>query len=150
VNDKESSNNNNNNDRFEYIPITEPVYKNGKKLRSPCLLLDKRGLYPPFIKDADNFLYCNYKVEDDDDNKKENDNDKEKEKKKKGCDNFFPTPKSVYAHHSRKHNKHNNPNQIRKLIKQEKLKMEMESKIRSLQLKDKTTKQIPITIYATN
>jgi uncharacterized C2H2 Zn-finger protein len=117
----------NNNERFEYIPITEPVFKNGKKLRSPCLVIDNRGLYPPFIKDADNFLYCNY--------------DK--------CDNFFPTEKSVYAHHSRKHNKNNNPNQIRKLIKQEKQKLELESKIRILQLTEQTTKQIPITLYAT-
>src|SRR5690606_33076033 len=79
---------------FEYIPIKKPVFKNGKKLRAPVLVIDKRGIYPPFIKDTDNFLWCNYE----------------------GCNDFFPKPKSIYAHHSRKHNKQNNPNKIRKAI----------------------------------
>ena len=80
---------------FEYIPIKNTVVKNGKILKGAYLVIDKRGIYPPFIQDADNFLWCNYE----------------------DCNDFFPTKKSVYAHHSRVHNKESNPNMIRKTLK---------------------------------
>lgn len=83
---------------LEQIPLKN-VFKNGKKLRGAILYKDKRGIYPDFIKDADNFFYCNID----------------------GCSIFFANEKSVYQHYSSIHNKLENPNQIRKRKRMEKL-----------------------------
>lgn len=83
---------------LEQIPLKN-VFKNGKKLKGAILYKDKRGIYPDFIRDADNFFYCSID----------------------GCSVFFANRKSVYQHYSSIHNKHDNPNQARKLKRLEKL-----------------------------
>lgn len=101
---------------LEQFPL-ENVFKNGKKLRGAILYHDKRGIYPDFIFDLDNFFYCSID----------------------GCSVFFGNRKSVYAHHSMKHNKDDNPNQIKKRIRAEKL-----ANMPNKRIIEQSTKQLDI------
>lgn len=76
--------------------------KKKSKERKAGYFVDKRNLYPIFIKDADNFYFCDYI----------------NPSIKKKCNVFFTTEKSINAHYSRVHNKDQNPNRLRRLEKE--------------------------------
>ena len=95
-------------------PSIEPIFpdftketskqesKKKSKDRKAGFLVDSRKIYPPFKRDKDNFFLCDYANPE----------------TGKPCNLFFGAEKSINAHYSRVHNKHNNPNRLRRLEKE--------------------------------